>query len=142
MRQSGRTPLVVSCLQNPIETLDLIISLGFDLNLMKNIWMRKVAVMNPHALAWLRETRHRYREEYDSCIENLKPWVMNLILDEDEEGDEPWPHHYDPDFDFLFGKAGPGLPETVWEGHKLLENLDTLPLPLQHALSSHYEMEL
>ena len=122
--------------------MDLIISMGHDLNAMKNIWLRTAAKLNSHALAWLREARSNHREEYDRCIENMRPWVMNLILDEDEETEEPWPHHYDPDFDFLFGKAGPGLPETVWEGHKLLNSVDTVPLPLKQALSSHYEMEL
>lgn len=142
VRQNGRTPLVVSCLQNPIETMDLIVSIGHDPSVMKNIWLRTAAKMNTHALAWLREARSNHRDMYEQCIEECQPWIMNLIIDEDEEGEEPWPHHYDPDFDFLFGKAGPGLPETVWEGHKLLNNVDTVPLPVKQALANHYEMEV
>lgn len=52
---------------------------------------------------------------------------MNLMLDEDEDSSDPWPHHYDPEYDFLFGAVGPGLPLTVWEGHKVLKDLNLIP---------------
>jgi len=94
--------------------MDLVVSMGFDLNVMRNIYLRTVAKFDTLAMAWLKDTRSGHRDHYEKCLETMQPWVMNLFLDEDEEGYESWPHHYDPRLDFLFGNAGPGLPETVW----------------------------
>ena len=116
VREQGRTPLVVSSLQNPIETGDLIMSMGWDMDVMKNIWLRTASFLNNNSLNWLRNTRAAYRKTYEECLQTGEPWVMNLILDEDEEAVQPWPHQYDPGYDFLFGNCGPGLPSTVWEG--------------------------
>lgn len=60
--------------------------------------------------------------------------MVNLLIDDDEDHNEPWAHHYDPDFDYLFGAAGPGLPETVWEGHKIFNSLETVPPALKNVL--------
>ena len=71
------------------------------------------------------------------------PWVMNLLLDLDEDPEDPqWPHHYDPDYDFLFGTVGPGLPETVWEGHSIFNSLTTVPSQVQQRLVQHYQSEV
>ena len=55
VRQGGRTPLIVSCLQNPIETMDLVVSMGHDEDVSRNIFLRTVAKYHTHALSWLRE---------------------------------------------------------------------------------------
>ena len=122
--------------------MDLVVCMGWDLTSMRNIWLRTVAKLHTHALGWLREQRSSHNSYYEECLENMQPWVLNVILDDDEEGSEPWPHHYDPDFDFLFGKAGPGLPETVWEGHKIFASLDSIPPQLEQPLWDHYQSEL
>ena len=67
---------------------------------------------------------------------------MNLLLDLDFDPDQPWPHHYDPDYDFLFGKVGPGLPQTVWEGHTIFNSLDTVPAQIKPRLMQHYNDEV
>lgn len=66
---------------------------------------------------------------------------MNLMLDEDEDSSDPWPHHYDPEYDFLFGAVGPGLPLTVWEGHKVLKDLNLIPEQIKEVLEKHYSEE-
>ena len=142
VREAGRTPLVVSSLQNPIETLDCIEAMGWGDDVVRNVWLRTVAKVDTHALAWLRDTRSGHREHYEYCLQYSQPWVVNVLLDDDEDDSEEWPHHYDPDFDFLFGKAGPGLPSTVWEGHKIFNSIDTVPAELLVSLKEHLDMEM
>ena len=68
---------------------------------------------------------------------------MNLILDEDEDPEnDVWPHLYDPQYDFLFGKVGPGLPWNVWEGHKAFATIDDVPDHLKQSLQDYANMEL
>lgn len=142
VRDAGRTPLVVSSLQNPIETMDLVVSMGWEMNAMRNVNLRTVARMNTHALGWLREQRANLRTSYENCLEQMQPWIMNLLLDEDENPEDPWPHMYDPDLDFLFGKVGPGLPETVWEGHKIFKSMELLPECVKARIEENYQMEV
>jgi len=127
VRDNCRTPLIVSTLQNPIETQDCVISMGWDMRDMHNVHLRSAAKANTHTLKFLSRARSNYRKVYEECLKRRESWVLNIILDEDEDGSDPWPHHYDPEYDFLFGAVGPGLPETVWEGHKVLKNIDLVP---------------
>ena len=142
VRDGGRTPLVVSTLQNPIDTLDCIISMGWNMSDMQNLWLRSSAKFNTHTLKYLSEARSGYRNAYEECLTRHEPWVFNLILDEDEDPQDPWPHHYDPEYDFLFGAVGPGLPMTVWEGHKVLKDLDTVPPQVRQVLEDYYNSEV
>jgi hypothetical protein len=99
--------------------------MGWEDSLNKNVWMRTAGKLNTHAMALLHEMRFSYLQSYQQHLDEQVPWVTNLILDEDEDESDPWPHSYDPDLDFMFGKNG--LPETVWEGHKIFRELETLP---------------
>lgn len=142
VRDSNRTPLVVSTLQNPIDTQDCVACMGWDNEEMNNVWVRSIDKINSHTLNWLSDARASYRKTYERSIELQEPWVMNLMLDEDEDPSDPWPHHFDPEYDFLFGAVGPGLPLSVWEGHKVLKDLDNLPPQIRQVLEDHYHAEV
>ena len=117
--------------------------MGFNESNVRNVYLRTAAKLNNCTLNWLREARSGYRKHYEACLENQMPWVMNLLLDLDEDPEDPqWPHHYDPDYDFLFGTVGPGLPETVWEGHSIFNSLTTVPSQVQQRLVQHYQSEV
>lgn len=137
VRENGRTPLIVSSVHNPIETVELISSLGWHPEMVRNVWLRTAGQHNSHSLNWLREQRINYSTYYFECLENITAWNMNLILDEDEKGAKPWPHQYDPDYDFLFG-CGPGLPETVWRGKHIFQKIENCPPVIMEALEYHY----
>ena len=68
VRDSGRTPLVVSTLQNPIDTQDCVISMGWDPSEMNNVWLRTIAQENTHMLKWLSEVRSGYRLAYERSL--------------------------------------------------------------------------
>ena len=114
--------------------MDLIASMGWEESVVRNVNLRTKAKFNDHSLNWLREARSGYRVHYENCLEQQQPWVMNLLIDMDFDPDDPWPHHYDPDYDFLFGSVGPGLPKTVWEGHTIFNSLSTVPAQIQPHL--------
>ena len=122
--------------------MDLIESMGWDESVIRNVNLRTKAKFNNFTLNWLREARSGYRAHYENCLEQLEPWVMNLLIDLDFDPDRPWPHHYDPDYDFLFGKVGPGLPETVWEGHTIFNSLATVPVQIRPRFMEHFNSEV
>ena len=100
--------------------------MGNDEEITRNVWLRTADRFNDHSLGWLRETRSGYHNYFTDCLENEQPWVMNLLLDENEEDSEPWEHQYDPEHNFLFGKVGPGLPDTVWRGNWTFNSIENL----------------
>ena len=102
--------------------------------------MRTAAKYNTHAMTMLHEMRFTFLSGYQQSLEEQTPWVTNLILDEDEDPSDPWIHQYDPDLDFMFGKNG--LPQTIWEGHKIFKSLQTLPEPLHQPLIEYFNSEV
>ena len=64
---------------------------------------------------------------------------MNILLDDERDGDEPWPHVYDPDIDMFFGKYG--LPQEVWKGKAIFDSIDTCPSQIRGHLDKYYESE-
>ena len=71
VRKAGRTPLVVSTIQNPIDVMDLIDNMGFDESVVRNVNLRTKAKFNDATLNWLRQTRSGYRVHYENCLETL-----------------------------------------------------------------------
>ena len=92
VRDAGRTPLVVSSLQNPIPVTDCIMSMGWEESLNRNVWMRSAAKINTHAMVMLHEMRFSYLQSYQQHLEEQCPWVTILILDENDNEDDIWPH--------------------------------------------------
>lgn len=69
---------------------------------------------------------------FNSAIFEQRPVVINLHLDEDRPGGEPWNEHFDPSLDLLFGKYG--LPDKLWRGNSIYDNLETAPDALKQVL--------
>ena len=63
--------------------------MGFDQEAIRNVYLRTAAKFNNCTLNWLREARSGYRVHYEECLENQMPWVMNLLIDDDEDPEDP-----------------------------------------------------
>lgn len=59
---------------------------------------------------------------------------VHIILDEDKK---KWKNHYDPDMEILFGKGG--LPNQLWRGESIFDNLETSPAIVQQVVADHCE---
>jgi len=65
------------------------------------------------------------RAQYEESLATKEPWLLQVILDENEDGEAQWVRNYDPDVDLLFGKAG--LPTEVWSGKAIFANTVDCP---------------
>ena len=52
-------------MQNPIETMDLIANMGWEMDEIRNIWLRTFSLLNMNALNWLKSCRSDYNKFYN-----------------------------------------------------------------------------
>ena len=112
-----------------MPTGDLIAQTGVDPSIARNAFLKTLGKacqgQQLSSSAFIAKLRNDYREDYLGALERCEPWVMNILLDDEQEDEEPWPHVYDPDIDIFFGKYG--LPQEVWKGKSIFDSIDTCP---------------
>lgn len=102
---SGRTPLIVSTAENPIQTESLIEVIDKT----NSVYHLRLLASHIPLSEW-----PYYRAEQlvilNEKLMDSKEAHVTLLLNDDK--DVEWASHYDPHMDILFGKGG--LPNNLW----------------------------
>ena len=87
----------------------------------------------------LKESKIALKGRFFECLGEGEPWNLNIFLDDDQDPSRLWPFNYDADIDLLFGKYG--LPEDVWRGKAIFDDLEQSPEPIQVQFEQVLEQE-
>ena len=129
VRANGRTPLVVSATENPIDIQTIVAAIGerqSDDTATFNTSLRDL--FNEYKFDDWPRFRHKMYENVQEALGENQKVVFNLVLDE-EFDQTHWSEQYDPDLDIIFGKNG--VPQAFWRGDSIYNNIETAPEPIQ-----------
>jgi hypothetical protein len=113
IRDAGRTPVLISTNENPIEINEIQVTMNES---QEALDLRMLVSQIADRSQWY-TFRINQRQQYLEQIAMGEPAVCHMIVDESAH-QEHWEHHYDPDLlCFIFGRGG--IPMEAWRGNQI-----------------------